>query len=173
MGWKEDIAIDQDRLDWELTRQPTLLVEYNELLADAQDVRDRKKEQLDLTRSKIDYRIRSNPEGETGLRKPTEAAILNTILADPGYRKINDEYLKCVHNVRVLEGARNAVDQRKSVLVKLADLWIAGYWAEPRVKKEAKEGLSKASTEGVRQGLEKPGSRMMNRRSREGTSGDE
>jgi len=167
MGWKEDIAIDQDRLDWELMRQPLLMVEYTELLADAQDVRDRKKEKLDLTRSKIDYRIRSDPEGETGLTKPTEAAISNTILADNEYRKVNDEYMKAVHHVRVLEGARNAVDQRKSVLVKLADLWIAGYWAEPRIKKEAKEGLESKSTEGVRQGLERSGSRMMKRKNKE------
>jgi hypothetical protein len=137
MGFREDIKIDKSNLDSEWMLQAVRFVEWGEKEVEAQFQKDSLKEQLDLVRADLDSKIRSTPAAY-GIDKITEGALMNTIIRQPEYLEASSNYLKAVKDAKVLSIAREAFDHKKRALEKLTDLWISGYWADPRIRSEAK-----------------------------------
>lgn len=127
MGLKEDLKIDKYSLDEEWLKQPSLYLEWAEQVVEAQSNRDRKKEQLDVVKAELDIDIRSNPE-KYGISKITEGAIQNIILTEGSCRDANDNYLKSVETVRMLEIARESLEHKKKALESLTQLYLNGYY---------------------------------------------
>jgi len=152
MGFKEDLAIDQFRLDYEWKRQASLFAEWGEKEAEAQFERDKLREKLDLTKAELDIAIRSNPTS-FGLDKITEGAIQSKILQQPEYQEANEKYLQSVRDAKVMGVAKEAFEHRKKGLEKMTDLYLANYYAEPYIRKEAKEKIENESQKGAVQAL--------------------
>jgi hypothetical protein len=149
-SYKKDLQIDKYQLDNAWISQPLLFCEWAEKAVEASFERDKAKEQLELTRAELDGKIRSNPS-DYGLEKVTESAVSNAIIQDPIYKKANSYFLESVKNAKILDVARESFDHKKKSLEKLTDLFLAGYWAEPKIKTEIKEDFGQKETENQRE----------------------
>ena len=131
MGYKEDLKIDRYNLDTEWETHANKFVEWAEKEVEAQFEKDKAKERLAITKSDIDMELREYAEKKS--IKLTEAAILNSITGDPRYTKASSEYLIAVRNSNMLGVARDAFEHKKKALERMTDLWISGYWSDPKV----------------------------------------
>lgn len=136
--FKKDLEIAKHELDKEWINQPILFVEWAEQAVNASFVKDKAKERLDLTRAEVDFKIRSNPS-KYGIEKITESVVTNTIITSKEYKAANDNYLNAIKEAKILDVAREAFDHKKKALERLTDLFLAGYWSNPNIKKEVKE----------------------------------
>jgi hypothetical protein len=128
--YNKDLEINKFALDKEWEKQASLFCEWGEKEVEAQFNKDKLKEQLDIIRAELDGQIRSNAILE-GL-KITEVAISSEILKNKKYQKANNDYLEAIKEAKILGVAKDAFDHKKKALEKLTDLFLAGYWAEPK-----------------------------------------
>ncbi|MBN2570509.1 MAG: hypothetical protein JXA68_00155 [Ignavibacteriales bacterium] len=138
MNYEQDMYIDEDFLDMEFLDQPSLMVKYSTMLADAKRERDLAKEALDLKKAEIDRDVRNNPDNYD-LAKITETAILNVILSDDTYKEANKIYNDANYEVNVLQGVVSAIEHRKSALENLVKLYGQNYFAGPSIPHDLKE----------------------------------
>ena len=138
MNYKDDMYIDENALDLELLDQPTLVIRYSILLAEAKQEQALAKENLELSKAEIDLDIRDNPN-KYELQKVTEAAITNVILLEEDYQKAQARFNKATFEVNVLQGAVYAVNDRKSSLENLVKLHGQQYFAGPSVPHDLSE----------------------------------
>ena len=146
MEYEKDIQIDKHQLDTEWLRQPMLYQHYSELLADADAEKNEAQAYLDYLKAKLDADIRGNPP-EFGLLKATEGAIEAAIQMQDSYREAVKNLISCKKNLKILEGVVRAMDHRKNALEDLVQMWLRGYWSEPKIKTEAKEKVAEISKE--------------------------
>lgn len=121
----DESTIDPYALDVEWLRQTGLFQEYSKRLADATYRKNR-------LESYLDRDIRANLKKYGFESKPTEAAIANTIQGNRGFLKRQYIYNR-------LSGDLKALQHKKNSLERLTDLFLAGYWAKPRIKSEAQD----------------------------------
>jgi hypothetical protein len=153
-NYKKDLTIDKFSLDQEWINQPLLFCEWAEKAVEASFERDKAKEQLDLIRAELDGKIRTNPS-DYGLEKVTESAIANAIIQTSEYKKANNAFLEAVKDTRTYDVARESFDHKKKALEKLTDLFLAGYWSEPKIDKNVKEEFVEKETDNQRTLLNK------------------
>jgi len=134
MSYSEDLVIDKYRLDEELMSLSRKFIEHAENEVEAEFAVNRTKSKLELTKAKIDNRIRSQADS-TG-RKITENLITNTIIQDAEYQQVLDEYHLALKTQGNLDVGRKAFEYHKKALDRLVDLYLSNYWAEPRGKAE-------------------------------------
>jgi len=135
-NYMEDLAIDPQNLAEEWLGQPGLYMRYAEALADAQKMRDKAKERLDVAKADLDGKIRRTPEA-FGLSKITETIVSSTIslLLDEGYEEYNglpSKLLESNYEVNLLQAAVKAFDHRKKALENLVMLYVAKWFAGPK-----------------------------------------
>ena len=128
-----ELDIDPNALDRECVKQPRLRRYYGRLLADARRDVAVAKADRDLTEAELRLKIRTKPN-DYDLEKITEAAVGETVLTQPGYKRAARRVIDSQHEVDVLaESAVAAIDHRKKSLEDLVQLQLAGYYAEPRL----------------------------------------
>jgi len=149
-NYRKDLEIDKYQLDDAWVNQPSMFCEWAEKAVEAYFERDKKKEQLDLTRAELDGEIRTDP-AKFKIEKITENAVSNAIITHNKYREANEKYLEAIKNAKILDIAREGFDHKKKSLEKLTDLFLSGYWSEPRIKAEAKEDFSAKETDKQRE----------------------
>ena len=137
MDYEKDMEIIPDALDVECTDQPSLVMKYARIAADADMVADLAKDKLDLVKAELDNTIRTKPE-KFGLEKLTEAVVQNTILTQDKYKEAMANYLEAKHEARIVSGATRAVDHRKSMLESLVKLHGQQYFAGPNIPRDLK-----------------------------------
>jgi len=139
-----DFRIDKLNLDMECIRQAELYKEYSDNLASAVFNRDKCKEELAVLKAEVDSEIRADPS-EYGFEsaRPTEAAILNTVIQDSRVVKKTEEFLELSHQVNILTGSKGAMEQKKTALELIVKLYVSGYWADPHVSKTDGEQFEK------------------------------
>ena len=138
MSYKDDIKINRFALDTEWEQHPSKFLEWAEKSVEAQFEKDKTKDQLDLVRAQIDLEIR-NGLGEG--KKATESAISNLVILDPRYQEASKKYREAVNDAKILDVAKDAFEHKKKALEKMTDLWISGYWSDPKVNKEVKDSI--------------------------------
>lgn len=141
MSEESSFSIDPNALDVEWIRQPALYQKYARLVARAEYMKDQ-------LYSKLDRDIRFNFKKYGFDSKPTEVAILSTI-------KGNKRFLKIQYTHRKLIGETKALEHKKKALEKLADLYLSGYWARPKIKTEAQDLYSKEERKEMEELLKK------------------
>jgi len=136
-SYKDDLEIDKLDLDGEWTRQSLLFMKWAEETTKAQKKKDLLYQKRDLVKAEIDKEKRNNfiQKGE----KFTEAIIDAEIKRDDRYQKSQLEYISAVEEASIFESAKWAMEHKKKALEMLTSLWIAGYYSEPNIPKEAKE----------------------------------
>lgn len=142
VDYKDEISIDEHALDYELKRQSQLIMKYVLLQVKAMTEKDLTKERLEQVAAELDIKIRKNPSAY-GLDKVTETAIKNVILLENEYIKQTEEYLNCKEDEATFSGVLKALDHKKKSLEKLSDLWVAGYYSSPNIKKEVEQQANK------------------------------
>jgi len=175
MAFKEDLAIDIYSLHLEVANHPQLYLLYAEQAADALAIMMRLEEKVKVTRAEgkkkidekraeLDARIRSDPS-IYGLEKITENAISNAIILNDGFKKIQEEvakeieeamnqYIEAVRNRELLDSVKLAFSHRKTMIEKECELFLAGYFADPKIPKSYKEERTQEVRKGIEASLE-------------------
>ena len=187
MGYKEDSKIDIYNLHTELAGQSQIYIEYAEQYADAvaemmrcqekvSVVKTEGKKKIDEVKAQLDIDARQFP-GKYGLdtdKKPTEAAISNAIIIHKEFRAVQEQvaaeiheaveaHIEAVRKKELLEGVKVAFSHRKSALEKECELFLSGYYADPKVPKVYKEENEMVVRKAIEQSLSE-GSRPLRKR---------
>jgi hypothetical protein len=134
MSYKDDLVIDKHRLDEELMSLSVKFSSHAEDEVEAEFQVNKAKSKLDLTKAKLDNRIRS--QAEASGKKITENFISNTIIQDQEYQQVLEEYHLAVKTQASLDVGRKSFEYHKKALDRLVDLFLSNYWAEPRGRAE-------------------------------------
>ena len=137
IDYKESLEIDKSNLDVELSQQAERYMKWAELHVEAISARDEAKANLDVVKAMVDNKIRQ----EGG--KLTEALISAKIQQDKDYQIASEAHITAQKNTNMLLAGREALAQRKDCLKMLAELWIAGYYATPKVDNELNAKMAK------------------------------
>lgn len=132
MNYEQDIRIDDTALDVEWLEQPSLMFKYAKHSAFCAAKMETLKQQLDLIKAALDKRIRATPE-KFEIEKITEAAVSNTILSQPEYQEIEEQYREARHDYEIARAAVNAITTRKDALENLVRLHGMQYFAGPKM----------------------------------------
>jgi len=127
MNFREDIEIDEMNLEDELVKQSTLLFDYEEALNSEKEILSKLNLDLELSVAKTAHSIRSG-NYETGLSKLTEGIVGELINKDSELVEKREAIIAQKRVVDTHASAVNAIQSRKSMLQKLVDLWIYGYY---------------------------------------------
>lgn len=132
MNYEEDLALDASMIDVDCLNQPEMVMKYARIAADAELELDNLKERLELIKAELDNEIRTNPE-KFGISKITETVVTNTVLMQTRYKKATADYLQAKHEARIVKGATEAVNHRKTMLENLVKLHGQSYFAGPSI----------------------------------------
>ena len=142
MNYEKDLKIDVDSLDVEWADQPTLMIKYTKIAAEARMELDEAKENLGIVKAEIDLEIRRDPE-KFDIVKVTESAIQSAIILEENYGKANSRCLKAAYELEMAQGAVRAMDQRKQALENLVRLHGLQYFAGPKVPRDLSKEYQK------------------------------
>lgn len=134
--YEKDLMIDLQNLENNLKEQAAFVMKYGKLWAEKTKERDRQKENLTLIDSEIDSDTRKNWETLCPKIKLTEAAVRGYVVDTAKHKDANNTLLDLTEEVNVLSIAKLAFEHRKKALEGLVSLYIAGYWADPKVSKQ-------------------------------------
>lgn len=129
---RNDLEIDQMRLDREWAEQPNLFHQYADQLADAKkelDILTNRKEEL---KAKLYHVIASDPD-RFHLAKVSEPAIASAIVIHPKMVAINSQIVEAKAVAAKLNAKVQACDDRKKALENLVKLFLADYGATPQI----------------------------------------
>lgn len=129
MDYKRDVSIDFNNLDKEWLKQPSLTLEYGEVLADARLRLDKMKEVFDITKAEIDISTRGF-WSESG-KKFTEAQIAAEVLLNKKVRKASEELMKAREDLGSIQVAYDAIQTKKSALENLVKLHGQDWFSRP------------------------------------------
>lgn len=152
--YNQDIEIDKYSLDTECIDQPRKFMKWASLLADALKERDEAKQFLKVTETKISLEIRSDPKS-FGLDKITESAVESVVINQKQVVEAGQRLIDAQYNVNILSAAKEAQEQRRSMLENLIKLFLSGYWAEPRIPQKEREEVTSVSTNEQKRELKK------------------
>ena len=134
--YSEDIKIDRNNLEKEFEKQPTLVMECNELLTNKMEERDNAKLALAVLEAQIDDRFRKT---DPGLK---EAAIKNKIISDPERIAKVKEVNRLTKEYNLYKAASDSFRDKKKALATLADLHKTGYYSGIReIRSEIRSGV--------------------------------
>lgn len=143
-NYQDEIRIDLSSLEDDLKNQAEYFLYWAEQHANAITERDKLKQRIDVKRAELDAEIRKNWERYGFEKAPTENAIINWIVRHFEFIELNQELIEATRRVNIYSASEKAFDQRKHSLKPLADLYIAGYWAKPKVSEKLKDELGAA-----------------------------
>jgi len=179
-----DREFDMYNLHREYNIQPRLYGKWSTRKAEASKIkfvteealkviRTEAKRNIEEKRAEIDLEIRRNWDNKThpigkffrGI-KPTESAISNYIILDEGFKKVQDDEAKkikdqvdaladAIENYEYLDGAVFAMTQRKNSIEGEINLWINGYYSDPKIPKEFKRADHKQIQQTMKKTLKK------------------
>lgn len=133
-NYENDLKINKHDLDNEWINQPFLQMKYVRLAAEAETKMRKKKEHLEITKASLYLQIRAMKE--TTKQKVTEAILDAEIKTSPEYSNVFEEYLETLEIYKILSGAVEAFQQRKSSLENMVKLYLNNYFSHPKQEKE-------------------------------------
>lgn len=136
----KDLSLDKDALDKELVEFSEMFMKWAERYAESIAERDERKSEIEIEKAKLDKEVRSKPE-DFNLAKITENAILNIIVENEKMILLNKELIECNKRVNILGSVKEAASHKRKMIEKLVELFLAGYWSDPKIKKENKNEL--------------------------------
>jgi hypothetical protein len=147
-----DLAIDEESLDVEWLKQPGLHMLYQEQAIFAQTELDKSNEKLSVYEAELDATIRA--EAKELKEKITEAQIKNKITIDKERLSLVDEVRQAKEKYNILSSAVKSFDHKKKSLEYLSQLYMTGYYSEPKAP-NVKDKILDNVQEKVRNGLKR------------------
>ena len=129
---QDNLKIDKDALDLVCITHAELFGEVADRHTRAVSERDFKKDALSTAYSEIESEIRSKA-AEKG-DKITEKAIAAQVLLSDEYLEANEEYLNEKKEADLWANKKEAFMQKSSMIKRLCDLYLAGYYTTSSVK---------------------------------------
>jgi hypothetical protein len=146
---KSRLRINENDLTRECVLQPLLFEEISSAAASARSDVNRTKEELENLHSKLDLTIRDSPENFGISGRVTENAISNVIVNSKTYREAKDLYLDAMEVSGALESMLRTVEQRKSMLRDLVQLFIFQYYSSENTKPVSSREVKNADEEKI------------------------
>ena len=151
-NFKEDMAVDKNRLDEEWERQPMLYSEYTDMAAHANRKLARAAEKVKVVRSRLTLEALSGEIESLG-KKPTGPATEAYYRNHEDHKKAKEEHLACIYDADQMNNALFALNHRKAALENLVKLQLNNYYSRTFVDKEevggaAAENLSESTRTG-------------------------
>lgn len=131
----EFLHYDENCLDREWQRQPTLFHKYAGLLADAKNKYAEAKAEFELVEAELSRAIRATPE-QYGLTKTTEALIESTVRVQAKYQTRLREMNLAKYDVDIAQAAVDALHHKKAALESAVVLWCRDYHSSPKLREE-------------------------------------
>lgn len=144
------LNIDEMQLEKVCAGQPRLARKWNRSLAKSQDRLAHAENNLKLISAQLGKDMRENPT-EYDLPKTTVDAINDAITCHDKYQTAVKEVMGAQYAVNLHRANTNALEHRKRMIEKMVDLFLADYYAEPRVPKETKEVVEEIDKKNTRQ----------------------
>lgn len=141
MSYENDLKIDLERLEENLQGQAELVLKYGKEWAEKTAERDRAKENLSVIEAELDGFARAN-WGDISDTKMTEKSVLGYVLNEDKRKSAMEELISLTEEVNILSVAKSALEHRKKSLEGLVSLYIAGYWADPKVAKSSMDEIT-------------------------------
>ena len=154
MDFEKDIAIDKFKLDIEWEHQPTLFAYYARKNAEAIAERDRVWQNIKVVKAELMAKI-LNFHKEQGSKKPTDVAIDAEIRNSDEHKDASENLIDANENVALTDAAKWAIQQKRDALENMVKLFLAGYWADPKIPPEAKEQADQKTTRKLKRSLNK------------------
>ena len=132
--YRKDLTVDFNRLEENWRDHSLNYLDWAEKWANAVAKRDRAKEGLDVVKATVSREIRTNAK-----TKLTEAAISEMVTLDKRYQAATELVIEANEEANILAGAKTAFEHHKKALEGETQLFINGYWSEPRIPAAAKE----------------------------------
>jgi len=89
--YKQDLFIDQYKLDNELIKQPQLFMKWALDYAEASIKREEARNKLELIKAKVEHEVRSSSDNK---KKVTEASISASVIKSPKVQLYKNRYFK-------------------------------------------------------------------------------
>ena len=172
-----DKKLDIYNLHLEWQKQSELYGKWSKRSATATKIKFQKEERLkalrtevkrdvEMVRAEIDFDIRKNWEGYGFDKKPTETAIAGAIImavryeeanekADEQIKKAVDELADAIEDEEYLKGAVLAMSHKKASIEGEVQLWLGGYFSDPKIPKTLKLEQDKETQKKLRRGLKR------------------
>lgn len=145
---EEDLRIDEDALDVEWLRQPTLYAKWNRRHADAEAKVGQRKQKLDMVRAELARTIRTNPGRYKITDRITENVVEQTTILDEGYQTAMKRYLNAQKEVGYVLAIVRSLAHRKDALENLVRLMGQEYFSGPIAPRDlSKEMTTRRKTE--------------------------
>ena len=135
MNYEEDLEIDQDSLDQEWLKQPSLMRRYTKEKAEAKKIWDKTLEVKKTIRSELI--LEAKEFGIWGIEKITDSAIEAWYRIQKKYMDAVNEVIKAEYNYNMIEGAISSLIDKKHGLQELVHLYTIGYFSDPKEPKES------------------------------------
>ena len=135
MSFEDDMKIDPMDLTNEFVCQPLKFIWWAQLTEIARDTVNRKKYEMEKFYALADHEARSRAE-EMKIRI-TEKVVENQVITNPIYSQMMDEYLGLKKTLGMLLAGKEAMLQRKDMLISLGANYRAEGNAEPYLLKES------------------------------------
>lgn len=136
LDYEKDLYIEEGSLDVEWLNQPLLMLRYARERAKAEKEVARLKRKLKVTGATTDKDIRTNPNDYKITVKLTEEVVKNAVLCDEEYQELEEELIEANYELSMIEGAVDAIKQRKDALQDLVRLHAAQYFAGPSIPRD-------------------------------------
>ena len=139
----EDLVPDIYALEEDWRRQSSLCKKHYDELADLRLAYDEAKQQAEEVEAEVSMDVRRSPS-KYHIDKVTEATVEAATTLDLRVREAKRDMLLAKHAVAKKEATVSALEHKKKALEKCVDLWLAGYYSEPRASKDSREHMEEA-----------------------------
>ena len=136
-----NLEINVLELDREWSIQPRLARKWNAKLAAAEAEARRQKDQFEFVEAELTLMAAENPE-EFGIRKSTKDQIEAAVICHKRYQHALRDLRDAEEAVGKLKSVTIGLEHKKKGLEKEVDLWMSGYFAEPRNRDGSKEAMT-------------------------------
>lgn len=127
----KEVMVDKHDLDDECAAQAGVYVRWAERAARARDERDRKDHELRQHEAYLDQQLREDAKDEKP--KPTESAIKARMVLEESHQRLQDAVFDARMVSAFCDSAKQAFEQRRSMLKYLCELWLGEYYSELQV----------------------------------------
>lgn len=142
--WKtEPLAINEHDLPFEFRRQSRLFRYWSIKASNARKEVNETKAKMELVEAELRLRINRRPAKFGLSEKPTLPLIEATVIAHPKYQEAVKAHIDAKYNLDVINSMVEGIQQKKPMLEKEGDFYLAGFFAEPRTR--VRDDVSKRS----------------------------
>ncbi len=142
LNYERDIRIDESALDVEWLEQANLAMKYGRHYAECHKALTEAEEKIKIVRAELIEEANLNPIKCTHKEKPNAADIEAYYRNHKRHKAAKDAWIEAQLECEIAEIAKNEISfTRKAALENLGSLYIAGYFAGPKVPRNLTEEL--------------------------------